>query len=732
LSSETNADAKVTNYAYDAMSNLTSVTDALNRTTNYTYDDFNRLTTVTYPEASTGAGHLHEDFAYDLAGNLLTKTDQAGRVTSFCYDSANRLTTTTDPALKVTSYEYNARSQQTAVVDASNQRYEFVYDALGRRTQEKKGTATMTFVYDAAGNRSQRTDYNNAVTNYTSDALNRLTNISYPDLTAATYGYDELSRLTTATNPNGTVTIAYDNRSRVSSVTDVFGQVVSYAYDASSNRTQLSLNGATNASYQYDALNRLTQLTDNAGLAFTFGYDAANKLTSRIAPNGITATEQYDDLDRLTRLKYVQGQTTLADFQYQFNDVNNITQTIDGAGSHNYTYDSLDRLTAATHPNQTNESYTFDDVGNPTASHQGSSYSYQPFNRLVTANSNSYGYDSNGNLISRTEASGTWTYTWDYENRLKQAALSGGVTVNYTHDALGRRVQRSSSSGSVKKFLYDGADVVRDLNTDLTVAADYLNGLGLDDKLRQISAGTAAYYLLDHLGSTRALTDSSGNISTSFGYDSFGNATGGPAPTAYGYTGRELDVDTGLMYYRARWYDPQQGRFVSMDPVGFRGGDVNLYAYVLNNPANFRDPTGTQRADRDRPGDIEWARGLKEAIDRIPTSPVRKPLCCNKTWTDCYAQCIENNRLDSLLPVLGSALPKRLLPPFRVVTPTQPLTTIPSTVAHYTPNARLAGGLRGVGRLSSRVATPLVVFEGFYDWGLLGSCAELCHRDPCN
>src|SRR6266496_4659202 len=238
------------------MSNLTGITDPLNRTTNYSYDDFNRLAKIKYPEATPGAARLEENLAYDLAGNLITQTDQATRVTAFCYDNANRLTSTIDPAQKTTAYEYNARSQMTAVVDAINQRYEFVYDPLGRVTQNKKGAATMTFVYDAAGNRSQRTDYNNAVTNYTSDALNRLTNISYPDLTAATYGYDELSRLTTAANANGTVTIAYDNRSRVSSVTDVFAQVVSYAYDANSNRTQLSLNGATSATYQYDLLNR--------------------------------------------------------------------------------------------------------------------------------------------------------------------------------------------------------------------------------------------------------------------------------------------------------------------------------------------------------------------------------------------------------------------------------------------------------------------------------------------
>lgn len=577
------------------MSNLTGVTDAFNRTTNFTYDEFSRLTKVKYPKGTAGAGRLEENFTYDSAGNLLQKIDQAGRISSFCYDNSDRLTSTTDPALKTAAYEYNARSQQTAVVDAINQRYEFAYDALGRRTQEKKGTATMTFVYDAAGNRSQRTDYNNAVTNYTSDALNRLTNISYPDLTTATYGYDELSRLTTATNANGTVTIAYDNRSQVSSVMDVFGQVVSYAYDQNSNRTQLSLNGATSATYQYDLLNRLTQLTDNASLNTTFVYDPTNKLTGRSLPNGVATSYQYDGLDRLTRLTHAKGANTLADFQYQFNAVNNITQMIDGAGAHNYSYDPLDRLTAATHSNQTNESYTYDDVGNRTASHQGSSYSYQPFNRLVAANGASLGYDANGNLTSKTDASRSWTYSWDYENRLKQASLSGGVTVNYSYDAFGRRIQRTSSTGSTTKFIYDGADVLRDLDGNGNTVADYLNGLGIDNKLRETTSGSTSYFVTDHLGTTRGLTDASGNLAASIGYDSFGNSTSGSASTRYTYTGRELDSEIGLMYYRARWYDPQVGKFISEDPIGLQGG-LNLYAYVENDPINDSDPLGLQRA----------------------------------------------------------------------------------------------------------------------------------------
>jgi YD repeat-containing protein len=166
----------------------------------------------------------------------------------------------------------------------------------------------------------------------------------------------------------------------------------------------------------------------------------------------------------------------------------------DSAGSHNYSYDSLDRLTGATHPNQTNESYTFDDVGNRTASHQGSSYSYQAFNRLVTANSNTYGYDTDGNLISKTDASGSWSYSWDYENRLKQASKSGGVTVTYAYDALGQRIQRTSSTGGTEKFVYDGADILRDLDGSGATIADYLNGPSIDNKLRQTASGIVSYF----------------------------------------------------------------------------------------------------------------------------------------------------------------------------------------------------------------------------------------------
>ena len=225
----------------------------------------------------------------------------------------------------------------------------------------------------------------------------------------------------------------------------------------------------------------------------------------------------------------------------------------------------------------------------------------------MAANGASFGYDANGNLTSKTDASGTWTYSWDYESRLQQASKSGGVAVTYAYDALGRRILRTSTTGGTTKFVYDGADVMRDLDGNGATIADYLNAPGIDNKLRQTAGGSASYFLVDHLRTTRGLSDSSGALSSTLTYDSFGNLASGSASTRYTYTGRELDPDLGLMYYRARWYQPQQGRFVSEDPASLVGG-INLFAYVGNSVPNQIDPLGTfpRPAYRMRKDDREW------------------------------------------------------------------------------------------------------------------------------
>ena len=182
----------------------------------------------------------------------------------------------------------------------------------------------------------------------------------------------------------------------------------------------------------------------------------------------------------------------------------------------------------------------------------------------------------------------------------------------------------------VIRYTYDGWDVIRE-DSSLKGVTVYQNGLGIDDKLRSKNGTTVRYFLTDHLGSTVALTNSSGAITSSTTYDSFGNAipkqaagsaasgAGNAAPniaTSYRYTGREYDSDTGLYYYRNRWYDPETGRFISEDPIGFAGGDINLYGYVGNNPQNFIDPYGNYACKRQK-GGKQKKTDCKILIDKI-------------------------------------------------------------------------------------------------------------------
>jgi RHS repeat-associated protein len=196
-------------------------------------------------------------------------------------------------------------------------------------------------------------------------------------------------------------------------------------------------------------------------------------------------------------------------------------------------------------------------------------------------------HDANGNLVSKTDVNGTTTYTYDARNRL--IAVNGpGVTATFTYDVLGRRTSKTVN-GATSQYLHDGADVVQEVAGG-AVGATYLRGLNVDEPFVQSS--TPEYYHTDALGSVVALSNASGVTATSYAYEPFGkNTVNGASANPFQFTGREND-GTGLYYYRARYYNPQLGRFLNEDPLRFGGGDVNLFAYANNNPINFTDPSG--------------------------------------------------------------------------------------------------------------------------------------------
>jgi len=165
------------------------------------------------------------------------------------------------------------------------------------------------------------------------------------------------------------------------------------------------------------------------------------------------------------------------------------------------------------------------------------------------------------------------------------------------------------ANGSLTEFLYDGVNPVQE-TSGATVLANVLSGLGIDELLTRtdVPAATTSHFLPDALGSALALTDPAGALQTEYTYEPFGKTTasGISSTSPFQYTGRENDA-TGLYYYRARYYHPGLQRFISEDPIGFDGGDINLYSYVANSPLNLIDPTGLAHGPYHPPGPVHTA-----------------------------------------------------------------------------------------------------------------------------
>ena len=200
-------------------------------------------------------------------------------------------------------------------------------------------------------------------------------------------------------------------------------------------------------------------------------------------------------------------------------------------------------------------------------------------------------YDANGNTLS--DASGK-SYTWDFENRLMQAVVPGtnGGTTTFKYDPFGRRIYKQSPNFT-GVFLYDGLNLIQTMSSSGSEIATYTQTQRIDETLAELRSSTTGYYQVDGLGSITSLSGTSGALANTYAYDSFGDLTvsTGTMGNYLQYTGREFDTETGLYFNRARYYEPSGGRFLSEDPIRFKGG-VDFYVYVHSNPILLRDPMG--------------------------------------------------------------------------------------------------------------------------------------------
>jgi RHS repeat-associated protein len=528
---------------YNELDQVTKVTNALSQDSRITYDSAARTTGVVNPANVTIEGYTH-----DAQGRVIGVTDAAGQSSSIAYDSSGRPASVTDRKGQVTSLTYNERGQ-IAQLSKPGQIVGYQYDAIGRLTEVRDGSTVSAHQYDSV-DRLIQTD------TATAAGSHRLQ-----------YEYDSLDRVTKRT---------------LSGTGIAQPEATSYAWDLAGRLLSHGtlVGGQPHATrYEYDVAGRL----------------AARKVQAGNQPELITQRYGYDGLERLAQIKYVKAEGTAGeqlieqiDYGYDVNGRRTTRTTLNnngtGAGETPMTasYDAANRLTAV------------------TLNIQGATKTY------------TLSYDANGNLTQKVNASDPsdqTTYTWDADNRLTNITQQS-LTAAFGYDAFGRRIQnvitRAGQAPATVQYVYEGSQALGEIR-DGKLSHRLLTGLSLDETIARIAvnasgqkdAAASRVYMTDALNSVigQLGDDGNANIANSYGYSPYGESTTiGPDATSnpIQYTSREND-GTGLMFYRARYYDPVLKRFISRDPIGLAGG-MNDFAYVDGDPINWTDPLGLAKS----------------------------------------------------------------------------------------------------------------------------------------
>jgi RHS repeat-associated protein len=567
-----NPDGTSRTYQYNEFGETTLAVDENGQSTVTVYDGDGRAVLV-----RDAAGH-ETTFAYDSADRLVSLTDPDGNTTHYVYDAAGREIQQITAIGGITSYAYDAVGNEISTTDPDGQTRAFTYDADGHQTQETwlaGGTVVrqIHYAYDPAGNRVSASDPNSSYI----------------------YSYDPLNRLLTSDNA-GTPGVQH--------------VILTYGYDAVGNVTSVLDNQGVRVDSTYDVRNLLIERTWQGG-----GIDPARVDISYDSRGLVTEVDRFADLavsrrigrtlydfssrGMLTDLKYLDAvDAVLASYQDSYDPVGQlVSETYNGQVS-TFTYDATGQLIHATHPGQPDEVFTYDPNGNRT----GNNLVVGQDNQLLSDGTFNYTSDADGNLIRKTEiATGNVTsYAYDFLNRLTavvERTSSGTVlhSTSYTYDVLGQQIG-VTVDGQRTTTVYNGQHVWADFNASGTVMARYLTGTQLDQILARFRPGEGTvWYLADRQGSVRDLVNADGSRIDHIDYLAFGTVADQSNPAAgdrFLFTGRELDALTGLYDYRARYFDPESGRFISQDPISFGGGDSNLYRYLNNAPENAVDPLG--------------------------------------------------------------------------------------------------------------------------------------------
>jgi RHS repeat-associated protein len=615
--------AAITRYRLDDMGDRVEERDPEGRVTLRTFDARRRLETETNGDGET------TEYGYDGNGNRTRLKKPEGNEWTFGYDGVNRLTSVTDPLSNLTQYGYDLNDNRERVEDANSHVTGFEYDEIDRLSaMVYADLAREEYEYDENGNRKRILDAKSQGMAFEYDELNREKIRRYENHAEPTG--DDIQSLATTYDPNGNplsitetydgptgvrvTSHTYDNFDRLLTATDPWGKAIRYTYDANGNRTELQDPDGKITRYTFDALNRTETVTPSGVGVTQYTYFRTSLLRSVTYPNGSSARYSYDLANRIRTIDNLQNSAAVSRFEYQYDDNGNRTSQVETRGGSSetttYVYDDDDRMEEVAYPENTTN-YGYDGVGNrrtEQARDTGGTlitdreFDYDERSQLRTltdqlnaAESVDYDYDANGNQTVKTKGDVATAFAYDVRDNLRTLNQGGSILGRYQYDYSGLRVVKEIPGVSALRYVYDDDSVLLQTDTTGATVAKYDYG---PDRLLSMGHATEGrqFYLFDGLGSVSDLMRPDGAIQAAYKYDAWGESRGGIGASSnpFGFTGHERD-ETGLYYFKARFYDPDVGRFLSEDPAegDFKNPpSLHKYLYAYGNPTVYVDPDG--------------------------------------------------------------------------------------------------------------------------------------------
>ena len=433
----------------------------------------------------------------------------------------------------------------------------------------------------------------------------RWSRLEYPTFRARRMTYDAALRLTELEDDGGRTTFKRNSLGLLASAIDSTGIRLAYSYDPWQNPRSIELPGGRKLEYRFDSAGRMTRVIDGDNVV-VYEHDADRKELRRRLPNGIVSLFRWNEANQIALIRHARGDAgdVVLELRYQHDSEGRISSidetTSSGTKTTSYAFDALGRLVRTRGPDGAAD-LAYDPDGNLIRREdRGGAVNYEYRNgELVRAGELQFEYDAGGRLVAQRTGSETVEFRWSADGEL-DSVRRGSNTVRYSYDGRGLRVRRRGADGAYKYFVHNLAGVLPEVVVEHDGKGHLsYDILGMSRVGRRSPNGAPAYFLEDHLGSTRVVVDSEGRTTARYDYSEFGvpSRVEGTMDAPYLYAGAPYDPETGLIFLRSRYYDPRIGRFISPDfhpPSLENPQSLNRYAYCENDPVDNVDPTGFQ------------------------------------------------------------------------------------------------------------------------------------------